>query len=401
MPISPHGGVLINRELKGKQREEAESRAKSLPAINLSEREVCDLEMISNGAMSPLEGFMKREDYESCLDNKVLTNGLPWTLPVVKGISGQEKAAIKRRSEVVLKDTRGRALGLLEIEDVFRHDKVKHAQMVYGMEDPLHPGAKHVFEMGDWLVGGKISVFNPPKHGDFLEYRLSPAETREEFKKRGWKQIVAFQTRNPIHRAHEYITKIALECVDGLLIHPLVGHTKGDDISAEVRMKCYEALLKRYYPKDRTMLAIFPAAMRYAGPREAVWHAIVRKNYGCTHFIVGRDHAGANRPDGSPYYGSYDAQIIFDEFEPADIGIEVFRFEHTFYDKLTRSMVSYKTAPPDADPFSISGTKLREMLSRGEIPPEEITRPEIAKILIEAFHSHPGTRRPVKKGARK
>ena len=387
MTIAAHGGILINRELKGKKRDDAENNANSLFAVTLSEREICDLEMIATGAMSPLEGFMNRSDYDSCLDNKTLANGLPWTIPIVKAISDEEKSKLKKESEIALKDLNGRTLAILWVEDIFPHDKQKHAALVYGTEDDKHPGVAHIVSMGHWFVGGKVSLLNRPAHANFLEHRLDPAGMREAFKKRNWKTVAAFQTRNPIHRAHEYLTKVALECVDGLLIHPLVGQTKSDDVPADVRMKCYQVLLEKYYPKERSMLAVFPAAMRYAGPREAVWHAIVRKNYGCTHFIVGRDHAGASRPDGSSYYGSYDAQLIFDEFDPADIGIELFKFEHTFFDKKSGGMVSCKTAPPDAEPFSVSGTKLREMLRAGQIPPPEITRPEVAKILIDAMRN--------------
>ncbi len=385
--IAAHGGTLINRELKGKKRDEAESKASKLVALALSERELCDLEMIASGAMSPLDGFMSEDDFNSCLDNLVLTSGLPWTIPVVKSLTDDEKSKVANQKEVALKDASGHPLAILEIEGIYKHDKQKHSMLLYGTDDAAHPGNVQIGLMGNWLVGGKVSLFNQPKHKDFTEYRLSPAETREEFKKRNWRTIVAFQTRNPIHRAHEYLTKVALECVDGLLIHPLVGQTKGDDVPADVRMKCYQVLLDKYYPKDRSILAVFPAAMRYAGPREAVWHAIVRKNYGCTHFIVGRDHAGASKPDGKSYYGSYDAQLIFDKFDPKDIGIELFKFEHTFFDKKTGGMVSFKTAPPNADAFNVSGTKLREMLRNGEIPPIEITRPEVAEILIEAMRS--------------
>lgn len=387
MSITPHGGTLINRELKGKKRDEAESKANSLEALVLSERELCDLEMIATGAMSPLEGFMSSDEYSSCLDNKVLSNGLPWTIPVTKSITDQDKVRIQKQKEVVLKDGQGRALAILEVKDIYPHDKQKQATLIYGTDDENHPGIKQIAQMGNWFVGGRISVFNRPKHDKFLEGRFDPIETREIFKKNGWKTIVAFQTRNPIHRAHEYLTKVALESVDGLMIHPLMGQTKGDDVSADIRWKCYQVLLEKYYPKKHTMLAVFPAAMRYAGPREAVWHAIVRKNYGCTHFIVGRDHAGANRPDGTSYYGTYDAQLIFNEFDPADIGIQLFKFEHTFFDKKTGGIVSFKTAPEGAEQFSVSGTKLREMLRAGQLPPPEITRPEVAQVLIEAMHA--------------
>lgn len=383
--ITPHGGKLIDRELKGNARKEAEARSKKLSALMLSEREVCDLEMIAVGAMSPLEGFMTKEDYESCLERKRLANGLPWTIPITKSISGDEKSKIKKGKEVALRDEEGHLLAILEVFDLFPHDKKRHARTIYGTEDGAHPGVAQIYRMGNFFVGGKISLFNRPKHKDFLDHRLDPRQTRALFEQKGWKSIVAFQTRNPIHRAHEYLTKCALETVDGLLIHPLMGETKSDDVPAYIRWACYTTLIDKYYPKDRVVLSVFPAAMRYGGPREAVWHAICRKNYGCTHFIVGRDHAGCNRPDGKPYYGSYEAQEIFDEFRSGEIGIEIYRFEHSFYDRKTGGIVSYKTAPAEAKPLSVSGTKLREMLRAGEMPPPEITRPEVAKILIEAM----------------
>ena len=385
MSITPHGGTLINRELEGKARDEAAARAKKLSALPLSDREICDLEMIATGAMSPLEGFMVKADYDACLAKKRLSSGLPWTIPVTKSITADEKAKISKEKEVVLADSQGNGLAILEVREIFPNDKKKQALAVYGVEEDAHPGVAQIFKMGDWFVGGKISLFRRPLHKDFLEYRFDPRQTRELFQKKNWKRIVAFQTRNPIHRAHEYLTKCALETVDGLLIHPLTGETKGDDVPARVRMECYKVLIEKYYPKEHVLLAVFPAAMRYAGPREAVWHAICRKNYGCTHFIVGRDHAGCNRPDGKPYYGSYDAQLIFDEFDPKEIGIEIYKFEHSFYDRKTGGIVSFKTAPADADQFSVSGTKLRDMLRAGQIPPPEITRPEVAQILIAAM----------------
>ncbi len=383
--ITPHGGTLINRELEGKAKEEAKLRAQKLTRLTLSEREVSDLEMIATGAMSPLQGFMTKEDYESCLNKKRLKNGLPWTIPVTKSITADDKSKISGQKEVVLADTQGNGLAILEVTDIFPHDKKEQATKIYGTDEEAHAGVQQILKMGDFFIGGKISIFQRPKYTDFLEYRLDPKQTRELFQKKNWKTIVAFQTRNPIHRAHEYLTKCALESVDGLLIHPLVGETKGDDVSAKVRMECYKVLIEKYYPKDHVHLSVFPAAMRYGGPREAVWHAICRKNYGCTHFIVGRDHAGCNRPDGKSYYGTYDAQLIFDEFKPEEIGIEIYKFEHSFYDRKTGGIVSFKTAPPDADQFSVSGTKLREMLRAGEIPPPEITRPEVAQVLIAAM----------------
>ncbi|MBI1977777.1 MAG: sulfate adenylyltransferase, partial [Candidatus Omnitrophica bacterium] len=344
--IAPHGGTLVNRELSGKAQEEARARAKSLTVLTLSDRELCDLEMIAIGAMSPLEGFMTKADYDACLSKKRLSNGLPWTIPITKSITVEEKSKIANAKEVALAAPSVGATGqspllaILEVKDIFPNDKKAQAKSVYGVEEDAHPGVAQIYRMGDWFVGGNISLFQRPIYKDFLEYRLDPKQTRKYFEKKNWKRIVAFQTRNPIHRAHEYLTKCALETVDGLLIHPLVGETKGDDVPARVRMECYKVLIENYYPKDHVLLSVFPAAMRYAGPREAVWHAICRKNYGCTHFIVGRDHAGCNRPDGKPYYGSYDAQKIFDEFSEEEIGIEIFRFEHSFYDRKTGGIVS-------------------------------------------------------------
>jgi len=388
--IAPHGGTLINRELQGKERDEAKARAQKLHALTLSEREVSDLEMIATGALSPLEGFMTKADYEACLEKKRLANNLPWGLPVVKTISAEEKSKV--RKEVVLADSKGRKLAILEIADIFPHDKKQQAKLIYGTEDEAHAGVAQIYTMGDFVVGGKISLFERPAHKDFLDHRLDPAQTRTLFKEKGWDSVVAFQTRNPIHRAHEYLTKCALETVDGLLIHPLMGETKSDDVPASVRWKCYTTLIEKYYPKDRVVLSVFPAAMRYAGPREAVWHAICRKNYGCTHFIVGRDHAGCNRPDGKSYYGTYDAQKIFDEYTPEEIGIEIYRFEHSFFDRKTGGITSFKTAPSNADKFIVSGTKLREMLRAGELPPPEITRPEVAEILIGALKEKAGAK---------
>ena len=379
--IEPHGGKLVSRILEGKDREDAEKRVSSLKKLPLNDREISDLEMIAIGALSPLEGFMKKDDYHSVMDTMTLENGLPWTIPITLSTAKDEVKGLKQGAEVALTDGSGNALALLKVEELFPHDKEKEAMQVYGTKDEAHPGVKKVYEMGDTLIGGTVSVLKRPEHKDFTRYRLDPKETRALFKEKGWKRVVGFQTRNPIHRAHEYLQKCALEGVDGLMIHPLVGETKGDDISAAIRMRCYEALMENYYPKDRVVLAVFPAAMRYAGPKEAIFHAIVRKNYGCTHFIVGRDHAGVGN-----YYGTFDAHYIFDEFDPDAIGIIPLFFDYTFYCKRCEGMASFKTCPHDSSMhITLSGTKVRDMLRSGQIPPPEFSRPEVAKILVEAM----------------
>lgn len=384
----PHGGKLVNRELSGTEKDQAKKKAKTLRKLTLAPYEVSDLEMLATGALSPLEGFMGQADFNSVLEKMHLATGPVWTLPVVKSISAEDKNNLKVGDEVTLQDEKGEALAILKIDEIYPHDKTKHAQRAYGTLEETHPGVARVMSAGDFLVSGKISLFERPKYTDFLQYRLDPAETRKTFETRGWKTVVAFQTRNPIHRAHEYIQKCALEIVDGLMIHPLVGATKGDDVPAAVRMRCYEVLIEKYYQKSRVLLSVFPAAMRYAGPKEAIFHAIVRKNYGCTHFIVGRDHAGVSRPDGKGFYGPFDAQKIFDEFKPGEIGVTPLFFENSFYCRACKSMATEKICPHDAtERISLSGTKVREMLTKGEIPPEEFSRPEVARVLIEAYQT--------------
>ena len=378
MPIEPHGGTLINRIVDGETKHKLEQKARGLEQITINTREISDLEMIATGGLSPLEGFMSKQDYASVVDLMRLKNGLPWTIPITLNAARKDAERLKEGSDVALINEQETLLGILRLEEKYGFDKEHEAQQVLRTTDEKHPGVQYLKSIGDVYLGGKVSLINRPVHENFSSYRLDPRETRALFKQKGWKRIVAFQTRNPIHRAHEYIQKCALEITDALLVHPLMGDTKQDDIPGQVRMACYEALLGKYYPDTRSMLSIFPAAMRYAGPREAIFHALARKNYGCTHFIVGRDHAGVGN-----YYGTYDAHYIFDEFSPAEIGITPLFFDHTFYCKTCEGMASSKTCPHDAGHHVfLSGTKVRKMLKEGEVPPMEFTRPEVAEILI-------------------
>ncbi|HYG72470.1 MAG TPA: sulfate adenylyltransferase [Actinomycetota bacterium] len=379
---SPHGGTLVDLLVPEQDRDKLTDEARNLPKLTVKERELSDLEMLAVGALSPLTGFQGEDDYRSILQTMHLSNGLAWTIPVTLSVDDEEAKRIGGADAVALTATDGgEPLALLQMSGVFRRDRETEAKSVFGTEDLEHPGVAALHAAGDLCVAGELRVLALPAHDDFVEYRLTPAQTREEFARRGWKTVVGFQTRNPIHRAHEYIQKCALEIVDGLLVHPLVGATKGDDVPAEVRMRCYEALFEGYYPKDRAMVSVFPAAMRYAGPKEAIWHAIARKNYGCTHFIVGRDHAGV----GS-YYGTYEAQEIFERFEPDELGILPLNFEHSFWCNRCEGMASPKTCPHgEEERVSLSGTKVREMLRAGERPPIEFSRPEVADILIDAM----------------
>ncbi|MBI3606768.1 MAG: sulfate adenylyltransferase [Nitrospirae bacterium] len=377
----PHGETLVNRMAPTEQRPEFERKAAGLPKIALNAREQSDLDLIAVGAYSPIEGFMGRKDYESVRDTMHLANGLPWSLPIILAVDQEQAKPLHDGRDVALTDERGTVLAILHLEERYQRDKAHAARAIYRTEDTKHPGVEYLFKRGDVLLGGTVDVLRRQEHQDFLEHRLAPADTRKAFAERGWKTVVGFQTRNPIHRAHEYIQKCALEIVDGLFIHPLVGETKSDDIPADVRMKCYRVLLDNYYPKNRTLLGVLPAAMRYAGPREAIFHALVRKNYGCTHFIVGRDHAGVGN-----FYGSFDAHHIFAEFKDGELGITPLFFDHTFYCKQCVGMASTKTCPHDSTHHvALSGTKVREMLSNGVIPPVEFSRPEVAKVLIEAM----------------
>ena len=380
--IAPHGGILVNRIATLDQRQEFFDKAESLPRVQLSDRSISDLQMIAIGALSPLKGFMNEADYRSVVKQMRLSNGLPWSVPITLSVTEAVADTLKEGTLVRLDTPAGEFAGILELAEKYRYSKEEEALNVYRTDDLKHPGVQVVDKSGPINLAGDVWLLERELDVRFPQYQIDPAKSRILFKEKGWKTIVGFQTRNPIHRAHEYIQKCALETVDGLFLHPLVGTTKDDDIPADVRMRCYEILLEKYYPKERVILAINPAAMRYAGPREAIFHALIRKNYGCTHFIVGRDHAGVG-----DYYGTYDAQHIFDEFEPGELGIVPMKFEHAFYCTLTEQMATTKTSPSTPEQrVHLSGTKVREMLRAGKLPPPQFSRPEVAAELAKAMN---------------
>jgi len=383
MPINPHGGgELVDLRVDDAQRQELTARAQGLVKVQLDAREYTDLELLAIGGFSPLRGFMTQEQCKGVVEEMHLPGGVPWTVPVVLSTTRDTAGKISDGDEVALVSPSGAICAVLSVESQFEVDRADEARKVYGTDESAHPGVAALQAADEIRLGGSVRVLSLDA-GEFPKYRLEPKQTRAEFERRGWNTVVAFQTRNPIHRAHEYLTKVALEQTDGLLIHPIVGETKSDDIPADVRMRCYEALIQGYYNPERVVLSVLPASMRYAGPREAIFHAIMRRNYGCTHFIVGRDHAGVGN-----YYGTYDAQVIFDRFDRDALGIEPLKYEHSFFCKKQGGMATDKTTNSSKEErVFLSGTKVREMLQAGEAPPAEFTRPEVAAILIEAMRN--------------
>ena len=378
--VPPHGGKLNPRLVKAT--EESRRQAELLPQVRLNSKEVSDLIMLAMGAFSPLDGFMTQEDYLGVVRDMEMKNGVLWPIPITLSISSEESQDLKEGQEVALVDDEsGEIMGAMTVQEKFTYDKQEEALQVFRTDDVAHPGVKRLHTQGDVYLGGPVRVLSEGRYPEEFPEFARPAETRKIFEERGWSIVAAFQTRNPMHRSHEYLTKIAIEVSDGVFIHPIVGKLKPGDIPAQVRMECYRVLLENYFLQDRVVLKVYPMEMRYGGPKEAVLHAIIRQNFGCSHMIIGRDHAGVGK-----YYGAFDAQHIFDELKPGALHIEPLKLDWTFWCYKCDEMASLKTCPHEAeDRCLISGTELRKMLSNGEKPPAEFSRPEVLDILIDYY----------------
>jgi len=383
--VPAHGGVLkpllINNET---EREQAIRSASELISVKLSSKEESDLIMLATGAFSPLDGFLGQADYEGVVKEMRLSNGLLWPIPITLAVSESIANSIKTGTRIALiASENDSVLASMLVNEKFSYDKKIEAQNVYCTTDSDHPGVDKIFSQGSIYLGGPVEVFSEGEYPEIYEEFARPAETRALFEEKGWSTVAAFQTRNPIHRSHEYLTKVALEVCDGVLIHPVVGKLKTGDIPADIRMKCYRAILDNYYRPENTVLKVYPMEMRYGGPREAILHAIIRQNFGCSHMIIGRDHAGVG-----DYYGPFDAQQIFDKLEPGDLHLKPLKLDWTFWCNKCEAVVSTKTCPHGKEEhLMISGTKLRDMLANGERPPVEFSRPEVIDILIDYYSS--------------
>jgi sulfate adenylyltransferase len=380
MSAIPHGGKLINRYADPSRVDELLDKCGRLKTWLPTESELSDLEMIACGAYSPLTGFMNRSDFKAVLDGMRLSKGTVWPLPVTLAVSQPFGASLKPGEEIALLDETHRPIAIMTVSDVYEFNPMEYAHKAYKTTDQSHPGVAAIYASGPKMVGGEVALLRRRDHKQFAHYRLDPGETRELFESRKWRTVAGFQTQNPIHRDHEYLQKCALEMVDGLFIHPTVGG-KTEDIPEDVRMRCYEAVIDNYYAKERVALAVNPAALRHAGPREALLHALVRKNYGCTHFIVGRDHAGFGGT-----YGSFEAADLFRQFDPKDVGIVPLFFDNAFYCKACGGMATVKTCcHTEVARLTFSAAAVREMLQKGKPLPQEFTRAEVGVILMEAF----------------
>ena len=383
--ITPYGGKLVNLLVEGEEREELLARSSRLPSIQISSRSVCDLELLATGGFSPLDRFMGKADYERVLTEMRLTNGVLFPIPITLAVD--EHALPSWGEQVTLSDASNNTIAVMQIEEVYHWDSQREARLVLGTTDPRHSLVSEMSQWGKVYVSGALKVIDLPKYYDFIDLRLTPSQVRSRLEKMGYDKVVAFQTRNPMHRIHEELTKRAAEEVNGsLLIHPVVGLTKPGDVDHYTRVRVYRTLVENYYEPERTMLGLLPLAMRMAGPREAIWHAIIRRNHGATHFIIGRDHAGPGQDsNGNPFYGPYEAQLMLTQYAN-EIGVQPIEFKELVYLADEERYEEQNKVPEGARIFSISGTQVREnYLAKGKLLPEWFTRQETAEILQQMY----------------